>query len=369
MTAALAHLSVLEVGDDSGAYAAKLFAGLGARVMRAVLPPTSSIDGLNVDPDPVVEGFLHRSKTTVILPVDPEERTKALLEMIEVADILIESGPPDVLARFGIPSSHPVLDRIDLVRTRVSPYGLDGEHALDPASDLVCSASAGFLSLGGWPDRAPTRAFGDQSWRMASLYAAVGSMVAILERDESGIGQQVDVNAQEAVSTALENSLQYYDLEHVERRRTGAGYSEAGSGVYACADGYVYVMVGRLSTAQGWVNLLNWLDEEKVEGASELRLPNWTDHTFRQSDHAQTRFREIFDAFAKDRPKAELYVEAQQRNIAICPINSPDDLLESDQLRARNFFVHSGDATFVGAPYRLSKTPWVLEPSVSEVQP
>ncbi len=358
MTTALGHLVVVEIGDDSGAYAGRLFAGLGARVTRVEVP--DGVVGAQVDPDLVVQDFLHRGKARVGLPTERAERTARLAELIAGADVLLESGRPDLLARLGLADDDPALTRADLVRTRVSPWGLDGDRAMDPSSDLVCSASGGFLSLGGWPDRAPTRAFGDQSWRMASLYAAVGAMLALVERDRSGLGQQVAVSAEESVATALENALQYSDLEGVVRTRTGAGYNEAGTGVYACADGYLYVMVGRLSTAQGWQNLLQWLDEAGAEGAAVLGEPQWQDHAFRRTDEAQATFREIFERFAAQRPKAEAYVEAQRRGIAMCPINSPDDLLANEHLIARGFFVEDGGRTVVGAPYRLSATPWAL---------
>ena len=179
---AMSHLRVLEVGDDSGAYAGKLLAELGADVLRVRLPVGVELPGLNIDPDPVVQDFLHRSKRDIELGPDSREWADALAGLVEQADLLLESGPPALLEHLGVDPDHEALSRDDLVRTRVSPFGLEGEHAADPASDLVCSASAGFLSLGGWPDRAPTRAFGDQSWRMASLHAAVGSMLALLER-------------------------------------------------------------------------------------------------------------------------------------------------------------------------------------------
>lgn len=365
---AISHVRVLEVGDDSGAYAGKLLAELGADVLRVRLAAGARLPELNVDPDPVVQDFLHRSKREIELGPDRGEWPAALAGLIDQVDLLLESGPPDLLEHLGLPAGHDSLRRDDLVRTRVSPFGLEGEHSADPASDLVCSASAGFLSLGGWPDRAPTRAFGDQSWRMASLHAAVGSMLALLEREDSGIGQQVEVSAQEAVATALENALQYYDLEGVVRGRTGAGYNEAGSGVYGCADGFVYLMVGRLSTAQGWARLLDWFDEDRIPDTEILRLPEWSEHEFRQTGEARQRFGEIFERFAASRSKSELYVQAQHRGIAICPINSPTDLLANEHLLARGFFVESDGVQQVGAPYRLSVTPWERGPKVLEVQ-
>lgn len=360
MSGALAGLRVLELGDDSGAYAARLYAGLGARVVRARLPENLIPHGWNVDPDPIVQGYLHRGKLEVMLPAEPSARIDALATLIADADLTIESGSPDALTDFGLAPGHPAREHRELVRARISPWGVEGMRAHDPASDLVCSAAGGFLALGGWPDRAPTRAFGDQSLRMASLYAAVGSLLALRARRDSGAGQEVRVTVQESVATALENALQFYDLEGVVRRRVGAGYQEAGTGVYACADGFAYVMVGRLSTAKGWTNLLDWMDEAGIADARRLREPGWTDHEYRKSAEAQAEFRRIFESFAAERTKADLYVEAQRRNIAVCPVNSPDDLIASEHLAARDFFVYEEGRRLVGAPYRLSATPWSL---------
>ena len=361
---ALSHLRVVEVGDDIGAYAGKLFAELGASVVRVSTTDLEVLEAPQFDPDPFVQDFLHRSKRRVQLSADPAARTDALARLIGSADVLLEAGPPDLLERLGIPARHPCLVRASLIRTRITPYGIDGDRAQDPVSDLVCSASAGFLFLGGWPDRAPTRAHGDQSWRMASLHAAVGAMLALFEREESGLGQQVDVSAEEAVATALENALQFFDLEGTVRTRTGAGYDEAGTGVYACADGYVYVMVGRLSTARGWASLLDFLDEAEAAGASVLRREEWSDQRYRKTARAQKEFRTVFEQFAANWRKKELYVEAQRRGIAICPINTPDDLLEDEHLLAREFFLEVDGARVVGAPYRLSATPWAIRPHV-----
>ena len=354
----LSHLRVVEISDDSGAYAGKLFAELGAEVIRLPAEMLGGVRNLQRDPDPVVQDFLGRSRREAALPDDSEERTAVLIELIDSADLLLEAGPPDLLEQLGIPENHPSLSRETLVRTRISPFGLEGDRARDPASDLVCSASAGFLTLGGWPDRAPTRAHGDQAWRMASMHAAVGAIVALFEREQSGFGQEVDVSAEESVATALENSLQFYDLEGKVRSRTGAGYDEAGSGVYACADGHVYVMVGRLSTARGWANLLAWMDEFHPVGAAALRRPLWSDREYRKTSRAQDEFRRVFEEFSAQFLKADLYVEAQRRGIAICPINSPDDLLNNEHLTARGFFDERDGVALVGAPYRLSATPW-----------
>lgn len=148
---ALSHLRVVEVSDDIGAYAGKLFAELGASVVRVSTTVLDPLKTLQIDPDPFVQDFLHRSKHQVELPADPGSRTDVLARLIERADVLREAGPPDLLERLGVPAEHPCLMSSSLVRTRITPYGIEGDRAKDPASDLVCSASAGFLSLGAGP--------------------------------------------------------------------------------------------------------------------------------------------------------------------------------------------------------------------------
>lgn len=111
---------------------------------------------------------------------------------------------------------------------------------------------------------------------------------------------------------------------------------------------------------------MSWFAEADVAGSADLREPQWLDQAYRRTAAAQRRFREVFEGFGADRLKAQLYVEAQDRGIAICPINSPADLVASDHLRARDFFVEHDGLELVGPPYRLSATPWSTGPHVRE---
>ena len=95
----------------------------------------------------------------------------------------------------------------------------------------------GFLYLAGADNDKPVRACDDQAYRMAEAYAAVGSSIALLFAQDTGIGQFVDVCCMESVGMALENAAQFWDLEGVLRRGRG---TEAGSAtVHPCTDGYI----------------------------------------------------------------------------------------------------------------------------------
>jgi benzylsuccinate CoA-transferase BbsE subunit len=352
-------IRVVEVADDLGSYAGKLLAELGADVVR-VAPNRLLRAGMHVDPDVVVQRFLTRSRPSVALADDLAAALDELEQLFGDADVVLEAGPSGLLARLGIDDADVRLRHPGLVWVRVCPFDSSGPASSAPASDLTCSATGGFLGLGGWPDRAPTRAFGDQCWRMASLYAAAGTLLALIEREGSGIGQLVSVSADEAAATALENSLQFFALEGTVRRRVGPGYAEAGSGIYACADGWVYLMAGRLSTRRGWANLLDWMDEADTPGVAALRANRWADQDFRRHQEAQDEFRQVFERFTAALSKADLYHEGQTRSIAIAPVNTPADLIVNDHLAARGFFVDYRGQRVCGPPYRLSVTPWQI---------
>ena len=163
---------------------------------------------------------------------------------------------------------------------------------------------------------------------------------------------------------ALENAAQLLDLEHKVRGRQGMDQRYAGSGVFPCSDGYVYVFAGGMAAARFWGNLVEWLASEGASGSDELREPRWTEPAYVNSDAAKGAFARIFGAFAQQRTMVALYHAAQSRRIPLCPVNTPADVMHSEQLLARGFFVDTEHAPsgrqvrMPGAPYRLSLTPW-----------
>jgi benzylsuccinate CoA-transferase BbsE subunit/naphthyl-2-methylsuccinate CoA transferase subunit len=185
----------------------------------------------------------------------------------------------------------------------------------------------------------------------------------------TGEGQQVDVSMQEAIAMALENSAQYYDLQGIVRKRVGVEGSQAGYGLYPCKDGYVYIMVAGLGGHKSWEKFVQWLSDENVENWELLNDPKWNELEWRQSDEGKKEFYRIFTQYSMKHTKLEIYEEGQRRQLAVCPVNDPKDVLENPQLKARDFFQtlrHEDlkiDVVYPGPPYRLSVTPWSLRHS------
>lgn len=358
--APLAGLRVVDATVSLGAYATRLLADLGADVVRIEQPGDGNARADTGD-DAYYLRFVNAGKRSMAIDLEHDEGRAILHRLLERSDALVESFPAAWADDVGLdPAS--IADRYPrLVHVTVSAYGRDrtGDRSDD---DLTLLAAGGLLHLGGYPDAEPMAAFGRQSHMAASLFAAVGALVGLLDRLRLERGRWIDVSAQEAVAQAVEDSVATYELTGHVRQRLGSDPREAGTGVYRCADGFVTMVAGRLGTTKAWHALVAWMVEEGVPGAEALTAPEWATLQHRQRPEAIEEFGRVFGAFAADRTRLDLYREAQRRGIALSPVNDMAAVLDDPQLAARAFFVDVEDPDlgrlrYPGPPYRLSRTP------------
>ncbi|MBU8820808.1 CoA transferase [Mycolicibacterium goodii] len=339
-SAPLDGVTVVDITTSLGEYAGRLLADLGARVVRIGIPGTT----------PARRVFMNAGKTIRHDDTD-------LDALLADAQILITSEGPAVLQSKGLEPAEITGRHERLVHLAISPFGLTGPYADRPASDLTLLAAGGLLALAGDPDREPVRAWGEQTAVIAGAHAATAALIALHVLETEGYGQIVDLSVQEAVAHSIENAAQYFDLEHVVRRRAGAGPREAGTGLFRCADGWIYLVGGLGGKPLAWDAIVDWLIEGSCAGADELRAERWQTPQWRRTSHANDRFRELFEAFAARRTKAELFAAGQRRGISIAPVSTPEDLLADPQLVARDYFRvidADGDPTVIpGSPYRF----------------
>lgn len=375
---ALGGLKVLDASGWSGQYCGKLFSDLGAEVVL-VEPCGGSLvrrDGPFLDNKPHIErslpfAYFNAGKRSIALDLDCPEGQDVFRRLAGRSDLLIESEKPGVMASRGL--DFPSLSAVapQLVMTSITPFGQAGPYAQYESEDIVALALGGLLYLGGYPETEPIAAYGNQAYLAAAQFAAVASMIALLTGDDASqpAGRHIDVSIQECVVLAMENAVQFFDLEGVVRKRNAGHQRQAGMGVFPCADGQVYFMAGGIASNRFWDGSVQWLMDERVEGAEKLLGPEWKNSDYLATTAAKNLFASIFAPFCRTRTKAQLYVEGQARRLPICPISTPRDLLENRQLAYRDYFMalHHGwsgrSLTVPGAPYHFSETPWRLQGS------
>jgi len=340
----LSPYRVLDLTDDRGHLAGLLFAQLGADVVLVEPPGGSRARHLG----PFVDDVPHPGRSLQAWAFDRgkasvELRTfddPLLAELAAGADVLLECGafPVDVAA---LRANNPAL-----VTVSISAFGGDGPKAHWAATDLVVAAASGTMGITGDRDRAPLRISEPQTWNFAALDAFVGASIALRERHRSGIGQHVDVSAQQAFLTAT----QFQMMNGLVGGRTPqrvAGGVELGpfhvQFVYDCADGAVTVtflfgpMIGRYTT-----RLWQWIHEEGSCEA-DLATKNWIDFAMdvfegREPPSELDRATAVLQAFLRTRTKAELFEVALERNLLIAPVTTTADVLAMDQLADRGYW-------------------------------
>ncbi|ARP96533.1 CaiB/BaiF CoA transferase family protein [Bordetella genomosp. 13] len=366
---ALAGLRVLDLTQSAEQYCGRLLAQLGADV-TLVEPPRGAASRhrgpyLNGTPAPDASlyfNYLNEGKRGVVVDLETPTGRQALHELAREADVLIESCLPAKARRLGIDFESLRATNPKLIVVSITPFGQDGPYADYVGDDLVAMALGGFLYLGGYADREPMGAPGDQALLAGAQFAAVAIAIAVwdAERDPAAAtARHIDVSVQEAIAMGLENAAQFAELEDVVRRRQGGEQRVAGMGVFPCKDGEIYYMAGGIGGSRFWPDHTQWMIDEQVAGAQEFRDPQWTERDFLATPQAKQRFEDIFVAFTRQRTKAELYEEAQRRRLPLAPLNTAADVVSNPQLAYRGFFV---DASIPGreSPYRVPGAPFLM---------
>lgn len=371
MTGAFSRVRVVEIGGLETLYAGKLLADQGADVILVEpegghpsrrLPPYAP-DALD-DLASIPFAYFNGNKKSVCVPLRGPGGGSMLDRIISQADVVLAGGRPVDLTQIGVSPQRVARIAPRAVLATVTPFGWTGPWADLHADDLVAQALGGLMSLGGYADGRPLRPPAGQAYIGAGIFAAIGIAAALLnEPDEP---QHVDVSVQETVVLALENAAQFYDLEGRIRARHGGTELQVGRGVYPCADGYVYLMLGLHAGDRFWMKFLGWLDEEGAQDREVLAGEQWRSRDYAESEEAKAIFRRVFGGFCSTRTKAELYKSCCRLGIPLAPVNNMADVPRDAQIAARHFFVvippsawPHGPALAPGAPYRMTATPWV----------
>ena len=368
----LSNIKVLDFTGELGPYAAKMYVCLGADVIH--LEPLAGdplrFRGPHYKNIPDKNGSLqflyyNGGKRGMALDMNREKGRDIFLKLCETADLLLESFAPGYLDRLDL--SYDRLSAVNprLVQTSITPFGNFGPYRNYPGCDFTTSALGGFLFLAGDENEKPVRACDNQAYRMAESYAAVGSSIALLFAKRTGIGQFVDACCMEAVSMALENAAQCWDLEGKNRRGHGM---MAGVGVHPCKDGYIVNAAIMGKNKVMWDPFVQWMKEEGVEDWEVFQDDRWIEPDYRESKTGYETFCNIFERFTMKHDKLTLYEKGQAHRVALTPVSNGKDLLENPQLNFRQFWQTikhdylNADITFPGAPYEFGNLKWRFGP-------
>ena len=327
----LSGLSVIDCSTGTmGPYCGRLFAELGAQVLKVELPEGDPARRMGpfLGQVPGTErsglfAYLNAGKQGLSIDYLSLAGREQLLSLIHPTDVLIESFGPGGLAAAGIDAVRLMALNPQLVIASLSPYGLTGPYKDRPSSELTLLASAGWLNQVGEPGRAPLKSSGRMSGATApALFAAYAILAALRERDESGLGQQIDVSAMESILAASRYFETTYEYFGVEVQRAGSIQ------IYECLDGYVSVSPGVSGKWDMFFALIGRpeLLEEHQRGA------------IGSAEERARSYDQLVREWVKDKTRTEVFHSAQEFGIVAAPVSSIDEVAALPPLIERDAF-------------------------------
>ncbi|TIH08256.1 CaiB/BaiF CoA transferase family protein [Pseudomonas leptonychotis] len=246
-TMALQGMKVIEMGQlIAGPFASKMLGEFGADVIK--IEPPGVGDPLRKwrkikDGTSLWWHVQSRNKRSLTLNLKEQEAQEIVRQLVAEADVLVENFRPGTLEGWGL--GYEELKRINprLIMLRISGYGQTGPYRDLPGFGVIGEAMGGLRHLSGYPGQAPVRvgiSIGDS---LSSLYGVIGVLLALQERQRSGLGQEIDVALYESVFAMMESLVPEYDAFGYIREPAGSalpGITPSNS--YPCNDG-AYVLI------------------------------------------------------------------------------------------------------------------------------
>ena len=362
----LGAIRVVECGQGvSAAFGAKMIADLGAEVIK-VEPPGGDLTRRrgpfpNDKPDPEKSGlfvYLNTNKRGVTADLGKPEGRELLGRLLEKADILIHNVPPYERANQGLDSAALCAKYPGLIVASISMYGDRGPRANWRGYELNASNAGGwaYLSPGAspYPELPPLKPFGAQCDFQGGAHAALTSLAAMRYKLRTGKGQAIDVCEQEAIAAMLEMNFMHWTYAGRETSRLGS--RALGPWFLAdCQDGKIFVLAVEEHQWQNLVKLMGnpeWASEEIFKDRMS-RAQN------------MDALKALMSEWISQWKVTDLYKAAQEARIPFAPVNTMQQMYESDHLQERKYFVEfdqpgMGKLTLPGAPSQYGKIKWAL---------
>ena len=292
----------------------------------------------------------HRNKRCIVLNLKVPAAREVFLQLAAQADVIVEAFRPGVVARLGVGYEAVRAVNPRIVYCSISAFGQSGPLATEPAHDLAVQAQAGLLSVNLGADGQPAMPGVPAADMAASLMALSGILMALLRRQQTGLGDYIDIAMYDSLLAWTPNVM---GPPFVEGRAPVVGdeRSWGGSafyGIYATADGQHLTLAG---AEHKFV--------ESLLGA--LQRPDLVDAALRPPGPAHDPVRAFLRATFLQRSLAKWSAFLAPLGIAWAPVRSLFEAINSPHAAARGMLVEQpAGQPHLGLPIKFAHEPGVL---------
>lgn len=342
----------------SGPYGAMILADLGAETIkveplqgegtRALLAkdPQNSLDGMGA-----YFITLNRNKKSVAINLKSKKGLEVFYDLVRHSDVVISNFGAGVPERLKI--DYASLEKINqrIICCTVTGFGNNGPNPRRPAFDQVAQAMGGGMSITGTDPDHPVRSgipIGDLG---GGMFAVMGIQSALIERERSGMGQNVDISMLDCQISMLNYMATMYFMSGKDPHPIGnSHFVHVPYNTFTTSDGFIVIAV---ITDNFWQNLKALIEIPEFENPIYDTQPGrWADREMINQM--------LNEKLAKKSTKHWLQ-RLEEKRIPCAPVNQFGQALGDEQVRFRNMVVKlkhpNGNFTHgPGNPIKLSRT-------------
>jgi crotonobetainyl-CoA:carnitine CoA-transferase CaiB-like acyl-CoA transferase len=356
---AFAGLRVIDLAQvRSGPTCVKQFADFGADVIRVESPPGSAHAEVATGPRDGADMLnLHRNKRLLTLDLKAPAAREVMRRLVAGADVVVENWRPDVKARLGLDYASLAAINPRVILASISGFGQDGPYRDRPGFDQIAQGMCGLMSVTGRPGEGPMRAGAAVADVATGLYAALGVMTALFERQASGRGQWVQ-------ASLLQSGIGLMDFQAARWLVDGVVPGQVGN------DHPTSMPTSAYPTADGWLNLGSggepiWRRLCEAIGRPELPADERFADEAGRSRHRVALNAVLAEVFAT-RPAVEWIERLNAAGVPCGPIHPVDAVFDDPQVRHGRMavpVVHRtrGEVRVLAPAATLSRTPGRVE--------
>lgn len=349
MNAPLSGIRVLDLSRVlAGPFCSMILADLGAEVIKVESPwgDDSRQFGPFVDGTSAYYRLFNRSKMGITLDFKNDDDKEVLRDLVRRADVVVENFRPGVLEKLGLGPEELLEVNPRLVVTSISGFGQTGSLSKEPAYDLVAQAMSGLMSITGWPNGKPTRVGISLGDLIPGLYAAIGTVSALYQRESTGHGQHLDLAMYDSLISVMESVGMRALYDDVPPTRIGNDHGlSAPFSTYATKDGDVVIAI---TTNRLFERLANALDIPEMA----------TDHRFAEPvarSENRVALRELIEEALSTKTRAETIALFEEHGVPTARVYDLDEALRSPFAEERGVVVEETDGfRTLASPLKLA---------------
>jgi crotonobetainyl-CoA:carnitine CoA-transferase CaiB-like acyl-CoA transferase len=297
----------------------------------------------------------NRNKLSIAIDIATPEGQKLVRTLAAGSDVLIENYKAGSLKKYGLDYDSLKAINPKLVYCSITGFGQTGPYAHRAGYDFLIQGMGGIMSLTGEPNGEPMKVGVGIADVMTGMYAAVGILAALRHRDQTGVGQQIDISLLDSQVAWLVNGGTNYLMSKKNPRRLGNGHPNiVPYQVFPTADDSLIIAVGNDAQFRRFCDCVG------LVGFAED--PRYATNVARVA-HREELCAEI-SVRLKARSRSVWIEQLEALGIPCGPVNSLEQVFNDPHVQARGAVVTmphsaaaSGSVDLLANPLKLSETP------------